>query len=595
MRFRDFFRSPFNRGEPKEKDDQTQTPEKQPQSPQPPDQTAPGSSPQAAAGEQLPPVPAGPVTALALPPDHPMILLWSIYSNGNQGAPPPEPLLDLAPALRPVAGQDSSAPAVLREDELERELTNLEDFVSRTSRQLLARQVTDDEENGHSPDLDASVNVFLTARDMTAWLLIYPPCGQGAHVTREMLEEALNRARVCFGVDSALLECLPGATERYFTLFLAARGQPPEDGLDGTVEDMFSRNPTRTLTEDEAGRVDFAALELFQNAKKGDVICHIVPPTKGTDGKTVLGKVSSARPGAAAQVPKGRNTELAPNGEDLIATCDGHVEFSGRNFLVKSILEINGNVDYSTGNISALGDVRIRGDLCSGFTVRATGNVTVDGVVEAGTVEAGGDLIVRKGVQGNGQAVLRAYRSIYAKYLENSSAYARENIEAECVINCSVYSDGKITIRSGRGAIIGGQVHAADVISASIIGARSELQTQLFLGGRPCENFERESLLREVQNLTEELEKTSRQPDSPTKKQRMAKMRVQISADKMKLQQFDKEMEKLTDDPNARKGRMECGIVYPGAEITIDGAFLRVAHETQMCTATLYKGEVVLI
>lgn len=586
MRFRDFIRATFNRGDSKSEDNSAQTSE----SPSPAETTAAAEEPQA-----QPPIPTGPVTALTLPPDHPMVLLWSMYAHEHEGAAPPEPRLDLAPALRPAVGQAPNAPQVLREDELERELTNLEEFATRTAKQYLTRQMAVNEETGKPPDLDASVNVFVTARDLTAWLLVYPPCGQGAEVNREMLEEALTQARVSYGIDAALLECVPGATERYFQLYLAARGQPPLDGENGRIEDMFSREPTRTLTEDEAGRVDFAALELFQNAKKGDVICHIVPPTKGTDGMTVLGKVSSARPGVAAQVPKGRNTELAPNGEDLIATCDGHVEFSGRNFLVKSVLEVNGNVDFSTGNISALGDVRIRGDLCSGFTVRATGNITVDGVVEAGTVEAGGDLVVRKGVQGNGQAVLRAHRSIFAKYLENSSAYAGENLEAECVINCSIYSDGKVTIRSGRGAIIGGHVHAADLVSASIIGARSELTTQISLGGRPCETFERESLLREIENLTDELEKTSRQPDSPTKSQRMAKMRVQISANKLKLQQFDKELEKMADDPNARKGRMECGIVYPGAEITIDGAMLRVSHETQMCTASLYKGEVVLI
>jgi len=524
-----------------------------------------------------------------------MVLLWSVCARQREDAAPPEPRLDLSRAMRSAPEKDEGTCAVLDEEQLERELPRLEEFAAQTARRRLARLTAAEDEDGQAPDLDAEVQVFRTVGDMTAWLLVYPPSGQGADVTRQMLEQALEKDGVSFGIDKALLERLPGAPDRYFQLCLAARGEPPEDGKDGYVLDMFSRSPVRTLKEDEEGRVDFAALELFQNVKEGGVICHIVQPTRGSDGKNVLGRVCPARPGAAAQVPKGRNTELSPDGNDLVAKCEGHVEFSGRNFLVKTVLEINGNVDYSTGNISALGDVRIRGDLCSGFTVRATGNVTVDGVVEAGTVEAGGDLVVRKGVQGNGQAVLRAYRSIFAKYLENSSAYARENLEAECVINCSVYSDGDVTIRSGRGAIIGGHVHAANLVSAAVVGARSEAQTLISLGGRPCETFERESLLREIETLGSDLEKTACQPDSPSKMQKMAKMRVQISANKLKLQQFDKELEKMAEDPNARRGRMECGIVYPGAEITIDGAVLRVTHETQMCTATLFKGEVVLI
>ena len=51
-------------------------------------------------------------------------------------------------------------------------------------------------------------------------------------------------------------------------------------------------------------------------------------------------------------------------------------------------LDIPANVDFSTGDINFLGDVCIHGDICSGFTVRAIGNITVGGVVEACTVEA---------------------------------------------------------------------------------------------------------------------------------------------------------------------------------------------------------------
>ena len=84
-------------------------------------------------------------------------------------------------------------------------------------------------------------------------------------------------------------------------------------------------------------------------------------------------------------------------------------------------------MDFSTGDINFLGDVCIHGDICSGFTVRAIGNITVGGVVEACTVEAGGDLVVSGGVQGDNQAVIRAQRNIFAKFIENSCVYVKDS------------------------------------------------------------------------------------------------------------------------------------------------------------------------
>ena len=252
--------------------------------------------------------------------------------------------------------------------------------------------------------------------------------------------------------------------------------------------------------------MDYASISFIQNVEEGDVICRIIEPTPGEDGKTVLGQELPARVGRAAAVPKGRNTALTDDGTALVATKTGHVEFSGRTFQVKPVMEIEGNVDYSTGHINFLGDVHVHGDVCTGFTVRAMGNITVDGVVEAASVEAGGDLIMVKGAQGDNRAVLRAGHSIFAKYLENCCLYAMEDLHADCVINCDVYCDGLVEVRSGRGTIIGGSIRAAHEVSAGVLGARSECRTDVVLGGLPCQEFDREVLVREIAELEEKLE-----------------------------------------------------------------------------------------
>jgi len=518
---------------------------------------------------------------LTLPLEHPFTQLWT-----QSGFLRP-PRLSLTP---PPAAEGE--PELLPPSRLGEELTRLELFVRRSAERRLKRIEQETVTESLPPPLDAEAHIFLTSCQLTAWALVYPPSGGGADVTAAMLRHALTLSGVCYGVDEAALNSLPQQPNRYFNLFLLARGDAPLHGRDGYVDDMFSRSPPRPLIEDAEGQVDFSALELFQNAKKGDVICRIFPPSPCRDGRTVRDEICYAKAGVAAYIPRGRNTELTEDGTALIATREGHVEFSGRSFQVKPVMDIDGNVDAFTGNISCLGDIHIHGDVCSGFSVRATGNITVDGVIESSVVEAGSDLVVRKGVQGNGHAVLRAHRSIYARYIESCSIYARENVEAENIINCDVFSDGSVKARSGRGTILGGQIRAANLVTANIVGARSEMTTEIFLGGRPYEAFERETLELEIQELEASLEKPGAQ-DDPARRQQMSKMRLQISANKMKLQQFQKELERASGELPPEQGYLRAGIVYPGVEITIGAQSMKASRELPMCTASLVAGNIV--
>lgn len=537
---------------------------------------------------------------LLLPLEHPLTQLWNLYAKEREHQPLPSLVLTEVPDPEypePSKEQD----LLLSAEAMKQELPRLERFVTNAVTKRLTKLNTPEDEP--LPVLNAEAMVFMPGNRMTAWLLAFPPVGEGAELNTDILTSALTAAQVTYGIDEALLESLPQSPDRYFHLYLVARGQMPVHGKDGYVMDLVSRNPVKTLVEDDSGRVDYAALDLFQNAKKGDIICRIFPPTECRDGMTVLGQTLSARSGRKAIVPKGRNTELSEAEDALIASCEGHVEFNGRSFQIKPVLEISGNVDFSTGNIKSLGDVHIHGDVCSGFTVRAAGSITVDGVVEACTIEAGGDLIVRKGVQGNNRAIIRAHRNIFAKYLESSSVYTRENLQTECIINCDVCSDNIVKVRSGRGTILGGQIHAANEISANIVGARSECLTVVVLGGRPCEEFEREVLAKEIDDLAQEMEKVERQPESPAKLRQLSKLRVQLASDKLKLRQLNKELdrkdspeEKSLENPYAEydekfsNGQLICDIVYPGTEITINKTSLRVTNETRRCRASLKGG-----
>lgn len=549
----------------------------------PPEQEQPAPVLQSPEQEARPPSEPDP-SVLKLSPEHPFIRLFALCGKDAALSPP-------------VLSLDGLDPAVLPK-ELERLRSALSAAASARLSQCVPQkqeQGPEAEEKTPAPNLDAQPLVFLSADKLSAWLLIFPPAGEGAAATRQALSDALKKEGVRFGVDEELLDRLAREETPCFQLFLVARGQPAVHGADGRIIDRFARSIERKFAVDEHDRVDYASLNLVQNVEAGDVICEIVPPEKGVPGRTVQNQELPARDGKTVSAPKGRNTELSEDGRSLLAAQAGHVEFTGRTFQVKSVLEIEGNVDFSSGNINFVGDVHVHGDVCSGFTVRALGSINVDGVVEASTVEAGGDLVVTKGILGNNESVIRAHRSIFTKYLENSSVYARENLQADCIVNCDVYSDGEINVKSGRGTIIGGRLRAGRKITANIVGAQSEPRTLLFLGGLPCEEFERELLQREIDQIQEELDAVALQPASPAKSDRLSKGRMKLSVSRLKLGQMDKGLEAMTQELTEQGGRrVEADAAYPGTEITINGTTLRLTREVRPCNASLSEGEICL-
>lgn len=449
------------------------------------------------------------------------------------------------------------------------------------------------EQNAPPLNMDALPFVHIAADKLSAWVMVFPPIGEGKELNQELLKGALSDKGITFGVDEELLKRLPDDPEKYFYLYSVAKGKPAVQGKDGYVRELYDRVVERKFEVDEHDRVDYASLKFFQSVEKGDVICEAIQPIKGDPGRTVQDQVIPVKEGKAAPLSKGRNTEISQDGTKLLASQAGHVEFSGKAFHVKSVMEIDGDVDYSTGNINYTGDVHIHGNVSSGFTVKAVGNITVDGVVKSGNIEAGGDLIVAKGIVGNSQSVVKAGRNVYAKYLENSNVHAKENLQADSIVNSDVYCDGNIEVRSGRGIIVGGRIHAAKRISAKIVGSKMESQTSIFLGGEPCVEFDRQVLVENIENGEKELEKLEKCPDSPSKIDRMKSLTFELSIDQAKLEKMDEEITHFDEEVKNHGGcRLTCDLAYPGIILNISNVMFKLKNETSMCTAKLVDGEI---
>ncbi len=520
---------------------------------------------------------------IILPDDHAFHRLFQMYADQFPEAP--------APFLTLTAPSDFP----LSSDVLAQEASSLRMVLERSAQKRLWT-FTNAADSGEPTDADAQIHIHFSQDQMVAWLISYPPIGKGRPLDLEMLAKKLIECKVNFGLDGTVVNTLSTRDDRYFCIIPIAHGTHPIDGIDGEVTDHFPRVIQHEIPVNEYNQVDYTSLNLVYNVEKGAVICDIRHETPGVDGATVTGSVLPAHNGVAPIIPSGRNTALSEDGLQLIAECTGHVEFSGRTFQVRPVYDIPGDVDYSTGNINFLGDIHVHGDIKSGFTVRAAGNIQVDGVVEASTVEAGGNLVVACGVTGQDRAIIRAHNRIYAKYLENCYAYAREGIQTDCIINCNVYSDNNVIVRSGRGAIIGGTIRVSQQVSATTVGSKNETVTNVILGGLPCEAFDREQILLELTQIEATLAKLEPQPDSPTKKTQLSEQRLKLYVAKMKLKKFDQDLETLTAQVEESDDRhLICSTIYPNSIITIGEQTKKIEHVERNCMVHLSRGSVRLI
>lgn len=564
------------------------------------------------AGEEIPEVVGGSTNqyVLELPAEHP---LYHLYNQRRHEA-------GYLPAPRLCLDEEGSLSAETVHAELPRLRTQVTSACNARMKEIRGKkggqgkkkkkakdakagegeQTAPDQQAEGPPVLDALPCFFISADKLLAWILVFPPTKGGAELSRNQIYDALVARGIGYGIDTHLVDQLAHDEKKYFNLYLVARGKPAFDGKNGNIVDNFPRIAEHTLEVDEFDQVDYTALNLIQNVDQGQEICRLIKPTEGEPGRSVLDEEIPAKSGKDVPLPMGRNTELSEDGTQLLAAIAGSVEFNGHSFQVNPVLEIAGDVDFSTGSLNFMGDINIRGNILSGFNVRAMGNVHVAGVVEAGSaVEAGGDLVVVKGILGDGTTTVRVQRSVFSKYVENAILSVRENLQTDCIISSSIYCGGEVVVQSGRGSIMGGQVWAAERIRANAVGSRSECRTSIHLGGKPCDSFEQEMARREVNALEMELERLSCQPENPARSSLMSKAKIKLMTAEMKLRQLEARGDGPKDGGEEAKdgenGRLECAIAYPGTKVRIGSEALRLHSAQRRCVITMVQGEIVVM
>ena len=350
---------------------------------------------------------------------------------------------------------------------------------------------------------------------------------------------------------------------------------------------------------DEHGNVDYRSKTNMQVVHEGDILAEAFPATTGTAGMTVMGTEVPPVDGKVPSLSGGFNTTLSEDRMQLKASMDGHLQYKNGVFHVQPLFHVLGNVDFGIGNIDFPGDVHITGDVQNGFIVQAKGNITVDGLVEGAVLEAGGSIVVRKGVLGDGRAVIRAQQSVTAQFLENCVVYAGDSVMSSSIITSAVHSDNEIVVRSGRGIVIGGKLTATNLISATVIGSRSERLTELTIGDLPFIKQQREELLVNLQEAEKEeqaLERNIQYLDigdaveedtqrAMNRAQLLAKQRLQKNIVTLKKERYLKQLRELDQKRiDLDDCRIISDMIYPVTKVQIGELKTTIENLSLNCT-----------
>ena len=293
--------------------------------------------------------------------------------------------------------------------------------------------------------------------------------------TKERLFSELSEHKIVKGLDKDVVNQLLGGKLRG-EMVVIARGKLPKRGEDGYYECFIGDRKNSGIIEKEDGTMDYTNASLFEKVHAGDKIMFYHEAQTGQDGYTIEGKILRAASGKEKPRIKGRGFKLLEDNKTYIAEDNGCATLSDHLLRVMPLLEL-GDATNLMGEVAYDGAVHIKGDAGGNIHVIASGDIMVDGFVENAILESAGDILIKKGANGNGIAKLSAGKSVMGRFFENTSIKA-ERIMANYFFRCNLYADKAIQVFGMNGSIAGGTVYAGFSIEAGVVGNRNEIQTE---------------------------------------------------------------------------------------------------------------------
>lgn len=425
----------------------------------------------------------------------------------------------------------------------------------------------------------------------------YAPSSQGNLLKKEDIIALLAQAGITYGIITKNLDIFCKA-RLYCTDIVLAKATKPIEGSDAEITYYFDVTKTRKPTLNEDGSVDFHRLDAIPRVEEGAVLATLKPADSGKAGTDVYGKPLPPKKVKHLKLKHGLNIHLSEDELTMYADVSGHATVANDQVFVSDTYEVPADVSTATGDIDYNGNVEVKGNVATGYKIQATGDIVVNGVVEGATLIAGGQIMIKRGVQGMGKGVLKSKGNIVSKFFENCEVTSGGDVTADAIMHSQVQASGKIIVAGKRGLITGGSLLAGNGIEAKTVGSTMGTATALEVGVDPEILEQYHAVADEIKENEENIEKTEKVLAFLIKKKKDGET---LSEDKLQLLQVAKAnndaMKKKAEDLAARQDELNeiineqkdgkiivHNVAYTGVKLTISKATMFVKSETHHST-----------
>jgi uncharacterized protein len=338
-------------------------------------------------------------------------------------------------------------------------------------------------------DVDCKIKIQIDEEKMHAYLDCSPAYGSGTPLSAGLVHAEMEQLGIRHGIKKeAVTAAVDDVNKNRVTVSnaLVAAGTPSLPGKQGAIEYLFdSKLKEYDFSILPDGRIDYRNSKAILTAAENQLLARIGAASSGIPGKTVLGEILPVEDSEAAvtAIIPGNGVRVSEDGKAFFAAIAGIIMLNGSMLDVVNMYVVEGDVDFTTGNISFNGNVFVRGTVLDGFEVKADGDIIVQKIVESARLAAGRDVIVKGGVLGRGKGLVSAGRDIRIGYAQNARLEAQGNIYiGNYAVNSYMATSKQLIMLEKRGAVIGGEVFALRGIDVRTLGSESGIKTYMEAG-----------------------------------------------------------------------------------------------------------------
>lgn len=343
------------------------------------------------------------------------------------------------------------------------------------------------------------IEIRVSENGMEAEVAVFPE--EGDIIDVKTVRETLQMEGVQAGIDDSVIELL--VEKKVYGQFMpVAKGKGAVNGLNGYYDFHFiteEENKAPKILED--GSVDYT--KTITNVQEGDLLAEYHPRMPGSYGYNVF--ATMLPPVNGKELPPLRCRGVRQDGNKYYAEKNGYVTMSNNLLEIQNVLDINGDVDQTVGDLVFNGDIRVHGNIQSGMSVTAQGSIIVDGVIEDAKVYAKNDILVGKGIHGQNVAKVETEGSLSANFINHAFVSVGGDVKIDYAVNSVIEAEGTVVAKGNYGSIVGGKISGVAGVEADTFGNDAQIPTQIHAG---TSRKKKEQLKSYKQQLKELEEKT---------------------------------------------------------------------------------------